>query len=197
MKNYDRIYLINKVIRSCTSCPFLFDQSNNGKRELMWGESNEILFIGQAPALSNIEKKKGSRFDKFFEGLVRKSEIPFESIAFTNISKAAVPSGKILSQEQKEHCFDHVSFEVAHLKPRLVITLGTLAREWAGLSSFGESDLGVFSCEELDGTITTTHVPIFSMEHPGSIKYHKITENHIINRLNQAYHYGEELSRDQ
>lgn len=187
LTQYDTILSINKVVKACVDCPFLFDQVNNGRREFMWGQGNEILFVGQSPAPSNTEKREGSRFDKFFKEVLSKTEIRPETVAFTNISKATIPPGGKLNEEQKAHCFDHVGFETAHLKPSLVVTLGTLAREWSGNESFGDLLIGKFPYEEVDGSIRTTVVPIYSMEHPASIRYGVVKEKLIIDRLNQAY----------
>jgi len=197
LSKYGIISSINTVVRHCVECPFLFDPINNGRREMMWGNGTEVLFVGQSPALSNKEKRKGSQFDKFFEKIVRKSNIDFDKVSFTNVSKATIPASQSLSEEQKIHCFDHVGFEVAHLKPELVITLGTLAREWSGLTSFGEFTIGRFPYEEEDGSITTTIVPIFAMEHPASIRYGAVREKDIINRLNEAHDIKQRLRNQQ
>ena len=175
-----------KQIKECQDCPFLLDPINMGRKEIGWGSGSEVMLIGQSV------KGSGSRSDRFLLELMGEAGIRNDQICFTNISKTSIPSGMLMNQEQKEHCYGHVNDEVVMRRPKLIITLGSLAREWSGNEDFDAGLTGDFPLQK-DGEVIRWKVPIYSIANPDAIKYNRITRKEIIKQIKNAINYGREI----
>ncbi len=146
------LHQLEDRIRTCTHCP-------PGTKELGWGYVNQIMFIGQGPALSNTDGLRGtSDFDKFFIPLVLKAKINKPNFYFTNIVKTPVSR---VTQAMITHGGTHVKDEILIVKPKIIIALGAYASSWA--------DTVGLRCRR--------------MVHPSATRYGSISEDEWVKQL--------------
>lgn len=144
--NIKNLEELNEKISKCPDCPM---SQTGGVPELGWGESDEYFFIGQCPALTNKDGKRGtSNFDKFFLELLDEAGFRKDQFYFTNLVKIPILINYV-SEASIEHCGHHVLEELEIIKPKVVITLGQYASNW----------------------IRNQNIPHYELKHPGSIRY--------------------------
>ena len=133
---------------------------NNCKPEFGWGRAGKIMFVGQNPAFSNSEGKRGdSDFDKFFLELV--APLTKEDFYFTNLVKFPADLGD-LEDDIFELSLGYLREEIKIVEPKIIITLGNKSREW----------------------VEKLKISYFSLIHPGAIRYGSITEADWKRKLN-------------
>lgn len=122
------------------------------KPEYGWGHIGKIMLVGQNPAWSNKEGKRGdSHFDEFFLELI--DPLTKKDFYFTNLIKFPADLGEL-----EDHVFEislrYLKEEIKIVEPKIIITLGRKSREW----------------------VEKLNISFFSIEHPGSIRYGNLTE---------------------
>lgn len=149
-------------LEACEDCPI----DKRFKHEFGWGVFGKIMFIGQCPAFSNKNGKRGnSEFDKFFLELIQPLGLTFSDFYFTNLVKIPVKINDV-NPEVLEHCASHLLKEVEIVKPKVILCLGKFSYLYARKAGI--------NCRPL--------------AHPGSIKYNTITQEQWILELSQKLH---------
>lgn len=152
----------NEELKSCEDCPI----DRRFKHEFGWGVLNKIMFIGQCPAFSNTQGKRGnSEFDKFFMTLIEPLGLSFTDFYFTNLVKTPVKIND-MNEAVLKHCATHLVDEVKLVKPQLVLCLGKFSYQYAKKAGI--------QCRPL--------------AHPGSIRYGNMTEEQWKEELKVKLH---------
>lgn len=152
----------NEALQYCNECP-------RGIKEGGWGQGRLIMFIGQSPAMRSEGITPGqSEFDKFFLDLIAEAEISQRDFYFTNLIKTPVYIEEV-TERQFMHGISHLIQEVQLIRPAIVIALGRHAQRWVSSDHVGRR--------------------VYSIMHPGSIKYGSISRKEWVAKLERIIHY--------
>lgn len=155
----DNLKQFYNKLRDCKDCPL--SGWKEGLMEEGWGNEGKILFLGQYPAYSSIDRRPGdSNFDKMFIELLHRAQISEDDFFFTNYIK--YPPRDPLDRDDRNHITKHLMEEIGIIKPMITVSLGNLAGDWL-----------------IDSKIS----PMMSLPHPGSLKYGHIDENRFVQML--------------
>lgn len=97
------------------------------------GKNNKVLLVGEFPKTDSRDffynqdsrrYKSAERLDEY----LRLLDLSLESISFTEMCKCSVDDRKKL-KEVATNCYKHLISQIETLKPKLVITVGTIARD--------------------------------------------------------------------
>lgn len=116
-------------LEKCDKCP----TKGHTTKEKGWGVPGKILFVGQCPAPSSIDKKEGeSDFDKFFISLLEEVGVSKNDFFFTNLVKSPMSSSTmgLLTREELDHWYDHLDEEIGLIRPKVIVTLGKFSGAW-------------------------------------------------------------------
>ena len=175
---------INKEIQECPYCPFI-EYEFNKVRELGFGEKGKIMFIGLAPAISSNRSQGQSRFDFFFENLLKQVGIKRSDYYFTNLCKTAQPRDIILDEEQIEHCKGHLMQEILEVDPILIVFLGKVVRE-----AFFVMWPEYLVRRRIDTRSKSKFFKCFALAHPAMLHYRpELKEKYLkaLNKINEVY----------
>lgn len=129
--------ILQKKLNKCTECPFedyeinWYDK-NTGCGKLgahIYPESdNSVMVVGQNPShrrwkgTHSMEGKQGDIFREIFEK---------KHLVFTNFIQISTPDNKVdkLTNEQINHCIDHLIDEIKYIKPKLIIIASAFAKD--------------------------------------------------------------------
>ena len=123
---------IRKLAAACERCPLHENRTNS-----VFGSGNEkakIMIIGEGPGEQ--EDLQGFPFvgpaGKLLDNILKSPgvEIPKEEIYITNIVKCRPPGNRTPKMEEMEICSSFLDGQIACIKPRILIILGSAASQF-------------------------------------------------------------------
>ena len=121
--------LIQKI-SSCTLCVL-----SQGRNNAVPGEGSptpKIMFIGEGPGFQ--EDKQGRPFigqaGHFLDHLLASVGLNREEVFITNVVKCRPPSNRDPLPGELEACRPYLEAQIAHLKPKVIVTLGRHSLSW-------------------------------------------------------------------
>jgi len=122
-------------MENCEKCPRLV----NCRQAIYPGYGNLnsiIMFIGQNPGL--VKRKVtgitfwGNRTGEYFLDTLKLYHFKFDDVYTTNVCKCGANDGKKnipVSEEEIENCLPYLKMELELIKPKIIVTIGTMARD--------------------------------------------------------------------
>lgn len=160
---------IEKNIMGCDKCPRLRDVTPIPYPHIYYGKSLKIMVIGRNPGLEHDYKGVSSEeFMKVYKErfLISRvgqyllehlgEKIVMNSLFFCNVCKCSSPNNEKLMPSEKERCYEFLEQQVKTIKPKIIITLGTDAKD-----ALEENCVD----HKYDG------IPVFNMYHPSYFAY--------------------------
>ena len=128
--------ILQNKLNSCNSCPFedyeinwYDEKTGTGKlgAHIYEESDNSVMVVGQNPSH---RRWPGEHSMKGRQGDVFREIFGKEHLVFTNFIQVSTPDNKVtqLTDEQVNHCIEHLLFEIAHLKPVVIIVCSSYAR---------------------------------------------------------------------
>ena len=126
MLTWEKLELAEK---NCQKCNLYLERyqtlCGNGNK------NSDIMFIAEAPGEN--ENIKGIPFvgksGEILDKLLKSINLDRNQIFITNIVKCHPPHNRNPKYEEKEQCIKWLKYEVALLKPKLIVCLGKIASE--------------------------------------------------------------------
>jgi DNA polymerase len=112
---------------TCTLCPL-----SQGRTQVVWADGNlesDLLFIGEAPGFH--EDKQGLPFvgaaGQLLDKLLAEIGLDRTTAAIVNVIKCRPPGNRDPDPEEIDACRPYLEAQLAHMKPRVIVTLGNFA----------------------------------------------------------------------
>ena len=112
---------------TCTKCGLA-----RGRTQVVWAAGNldsDLLFIGEAPGFH--EDKQGEPFvgaaGKLLDTLLAEIGLDRSSVAIVNVVKCRPPGNRDPQPEEIEACRPWLEAQLAHMRPKVIVTLGNFA----------------------------------------------------------------------
>src|ERR671914_2853999 len=112
---------------ACTKCPL-----SKGRTQVVWADGNldaDLLFIGEAPGFH--EDKQGKPFvgaaGQLLDKLLGEVNLDRTKVAIVNVLKCRPPGNRDPLPDEIESCRPYLEAQLAHMQPRVIITLGNFA----------------------------------------------------------------------
>jgi DNA polymerase len=144
---------------ACTRCALA-----QGRTQVVWGKGNldgDLLFIGEAPGFH--EDKQGVPFvgaaGQLLDRLLEEAGIPKESAAVVNVLKCRPPGNRDPLPEEIEACRPHLEVQLAHMKPKVIVTLGNFATKFILEDNVGITKARGQTYERRGATVVPTFHP--------------------------------------
>ena len=144
---------------ACTRCAL-----SQGRTQVVWAKGNldgELLFIGEAPGFH--EDKQGIPFvgaaGQLLDRLLEEAGIPKESAAVVNVLKCRPPGNRDPLPEEIESCRPHLEAQLAHMKPKVIVTLGNFATKFILEDNIGITKARGQTYERRGATVVPTFHP--------------------------------------
>lgn len=144
---------------ACTSCAL-----SQGRTQVVWAKGNldgELLFIGEAPGFH--EDKQGIPFvgaaGQLLDRLLDEVGIAKETAAVVNVLKCRPPGNRDPLPEEIEACRPHLEAQLAHMKPKVIITLGNFATKFILEENIGITKARGQTYERRGATVVPTFHP--------------------------------------
>lgn len=176
-----QIELVNQQVKTCVYCPFQ-EYNYNKNKELGFGRSHRIMFVGLCPSVSSNKSQGFSSFDIYLSKLLVKVEITEEDYYFTNLCKTSIPHDVILSEEQVKHCLAHLVKEIIAIKPQIIVLFGKQTRDAFDINWPETVVKRIFSANgEKHKTV------LYTLQHPGFLKYKPEEEERYLMNLRKIF----------
>lgn len=101
------------------------------RSRVVFGEGSlkaHLFFIGEAPG--EVEDDQGRPFvgpaGKKLDEILASVDIEREEVYITNVVKCRPPENRTPLKEEMETCFPYLEAQIAHIKPKIIITLGNI-----------------------------------------------------------------------
>jgi DNA polymerase len=114
----------------CTKCPL-----SQGRTQVVWAKGNldgDLLFIGEAPGFH--EDQQGLPFvgaaGQLLDRLLDDVDIPKSRAAVVNVLKCRPPNNRDPLPEEIESCRPYLDAQLAHMNPKVIVTLGNFATKF-------------------------------------------------------------------
>lgn len=118
---------IHSEAMGCTRCALA-----QGRTQVVWASGNldsDLLFIGEAPGFH--EDRTGEAFvgaaGQLLDRLLGEIGLSRASSAIVNVIKCRPPNNRDPRPEEIESCRPYLEAQLAHMKPRVIVTLGNFA----------------------------------------------------------------------
>src|SRR5918992_1121683 len=112
---------------ACTKCPL-----SKGRTQVVWADGNldaDLLFIGEAPGFH--EDKQGRPFvgaaGQLLDKLLSEIGLDRDSAAIVNVIKCRPPGNRDPLPDEIEACRPYLEAQLAHMRPKVIVTLGNFA----------------------------------------------------------------------
>lgn len=112
---------------SCTRCPLSATRTN-----VVWADGNldsDLLFIGEAPGFH--EDKQGKPFvgaaGQLLDRMLGEIGLDRSQAAIVNVLKCRPPNNRDPQPIEIETCKPYLDAQLAHMKPKVIVTLGNFA----------------------------------------------------------------------
>lgn len=144
---------------ACTKCALA-----QGRTQVVWAKGNldgDLLFIGEAPGFH--EDKQGIPFvgaaGQLLDRLLEETGIPKESAAVVNVLKCRPPGNRDPLPEEIEACRPHLEVQLAHMNPKVIVTLGNFATKFILEDNIGITKARGQTYERRGATVVPTFHP--------------------------------------
>jgi DNA polymerase len=144
---------------ACTKCALAL-----GRTQVVWAKGNldgDLLFIGEAPGFH--EDKQGIPFvgaaGQLLDRLLEETGIPKESAAVVNVLKCRPPGNRDPLPEEIEACRPHLEAQLAHMNPKVIVTLGNFATKFILEENIGITKARGQTYERRGATVVPTFHP--------------------------------------
>jgi uracil-DNA glycosylase len=114
----------------CTKCRLA-----RGRTQVVWADGNldaDLLFIGEAPGFH--EDKQGLPFvgaaGQLLDRLLAEIGLDRSSAAIVNVIKCRPPGNRDPFPDEIEACSPYLEAQLAHMRPRVIVTLGNFATQF-------------------------------------------------------------------
>jgi len=122
--------VLQKQVSECTACELCRTRTQTvfgvGNRQADW------LFVGEAPGAD--EDAQGEPFvgraGKLLNSMLYAVDLPRETIYIANILKCRPPDNRNPTPEERVHCTPFLNRQIALIKPKIIIALGTIAAQY-------------------------------------------------------------------
>lgn len=121
---------ITRQALSCTRCRLA-----EGRTQVVWADGNlesDLLFIGEAPGFN--EDKQGLPFvgaaGQLLDTLLGEIGLDRTSAAIVNVIKCRPPGNRDPLPDEIEACRPYLEAQLAHMKPKVIVTLGNFATKF-------------------------------------------------------------------
>ena len=120
---------LERLCQQCRRCSLYKNRKN-----LVFGSGNKdavLMFIGEGPGKDEDERglpfvgRSGRLLDKILEAV----EIKREDVYIANIVKCRPPGNRNPKEEEKEACIPFLRKQVALIRPRILVCLGSVAAQ--------------------------------------------------------------------
>ena len=136
------------------------------------GPKESILFIGEAPgaAEDKVGKPFVGRSGKLLDELLSHINLTREDVYITNTVKCRPPNNRNPTTEEIKACTPHLDREIAQIKPKIIIPLGTFASKYI-LEKYGFPFSTIGACH--GKKFHTPHLIIIPFYHPAAAIYNQ------------------------
>ena len=114
----------------CTKCSLA-----EGRTNVVWADGNldaDLLFIGEAPGFH--EDKQGLPFvgaaGQLLDKLLGEIGLDRSTAAIVNVLKCRPPGNRDPLPDEIESCRPYLDAQLAHMKPKVIVTLGNFATKF-------------------------------------------------------------------
>lgn len=114
----------------CTRCRLA-----DGRTQVVWADGNldsDVLFIGEAPGFH--EDQQGKPFvgaaGQLLDRLLGEVGLDRSQVAIVNVVKCRPPGNRDPLPDEIEACRPFLEAQIAHMKPRVIVTLGNFATKF-------------------------------------------------------------------
>lgn len=121
------IEAIQAQAMTCTRCRLA-----EGRTQVVWSAGNldsDVLFIGEAPGFH--EDKQGVAFvgaaGQLLDTLLGEVGLDRAQVAIVNVIKCRPPGNRDPRPDEIEACRPYLEAQLAHMQPKVIITLGNFA----------------------------------------------------------------------
>jgi len=165
----NRAIQLKKDCLSCKNCS-LYENIVDGADPHVYGYGNlasPIMFCAESPGETETIKKipligkAGQVFEKYILGGL---ELKREDVWTTNINLCRPPNNRKPTPEEREACLPHLKAQIALIKPKLVVLLGTTP-----MSVFLGIEAGITKLAGQKFTSQKFNVDVFLCFHPSYI----------------------------
>ena len=115
---------------TCTRCPL-----HKGRTQVVWADGNldsDVLFIGEAPGFH--EDKQGRPFvgaaGQLLDRLMAEIGLDRAHSAVVNVLKCRPPGNRDPHPDEIETCRPYLDAQLAHMRPKVIVTLGNFATKF-------------------------------------------------------------------
>jgi uracil-DNA glycosylase len=112
---------------ACTKCPL-----SEGRTQVVWADGNldaDLMFIGEAPGFH--EDQQGKPFvgaaGQLLDRLLGEIGLDRTQAAIVNVLKCRPPGNRDPQPEEIESCTPYLYAQLAHMQPKVIVTLGNFA----------------------------------------------------------------------
>ncbi len=153
------IEAIRREGMDCTKCAL-----SQGRTNVVWAKGNlegDLMFIGEAPG--SHEDKQGLPFvgaaGQLLDRLLDDVGIPKERAAVVNVVKCRPPGNRDPLPEEIESCRPYLEAQLAHMQPRVIVTLGNFATKFMLEENIGITKARGRRYERRDAVVVPTFHP--------------------------------------
>ena len=153
------IEAVRKEAMDCTKCAL-----SQGRTSVVWAKGNldgDLMFIGEAPGFH--EDKQGLPFvgaaGKLLDGLLDEVGISKERAAVVNVLKCRPPGNRDPLPQEIESCRPYLEAQLAHMRPRVIVTLGNFATKFMLEENIGITKARGQRYERRDAVVVPTFHP--------------------------------------
>lgn len=129
--------IFQQKLNNCNECPFNDYEINIYNEEKGYGKlgahiyenSNcSVMIIGQNPSH---RRRKGEHSMKGKQGDIFRKIFGKNSLVFSNFIQVSTPDNKVtqLTDDELNHCIDHLLFEISKIKPSVIIICSAFAKK--------------------------------------------------------------------
>lgn len=178
---------------NCTKCELHKTRTN-----IVLGHGNKhatLFFIGEAPGYH--EDQQGKPFvgaaGKIFSRMLDSLSLTRDDIYLTNIVKCRPPKNRNPTEEEIDTCSLYLDKEIAYIKPKILIPMGTFAMSYI-LSKYFIPFKTISQCHGIP--IESNGVIIYPVFHPAAIIYNRDLQNVMNNDMKKLKILSEETKHE-
>jgi uracil-DNA glycosylase len=144
---------------TCTKCGLA-----QGRTTVVWADGNldsDLLFIGEAPGFH--EDKQGKPFvgaaGQLLDRLLGEIGLDRTKAAIVNVIKCRPPGNRDPEADEIEACRPYLEAQLAHMRPRVIVTLGNFATRFILEQPIGITRARGHKYKRRDATVVPTFHP--------------------------------------
>ena len=120
--------LIRDDLGDCTRCPL----HKQGRKQIVFGVGNaraELMFVGEGPGADEdaLGEPFVGRAGQLLNNMIKAMGITREQVYIANVVKCRPPGNRTPEREECETCSPFLMRQIAVIKPKVVVALGTVA----------------------------------------------------------------------